>query len=158
APERRRSSRTVLRDAAHLRAEVRGVEMNGDAARLDQLDERIGDLLSQPLLHREAPRVEPDDPGQLGDADDLAPGDVRDMGGAVERERVVLAQRVKGDRPLEDHPARLSSVLGRERGQELRVAVVAGGGVVERSEKADRRLARPGVWRSMPKAVRISAA
>ena len=106
APERRHRARAVLLDAAHLRAQVRRLETDGDAARLDQLDERVGDLLAHPLLHREAARVEADESRQLRDADDLVARDVRDVRGAVERQRVMLAQRVERDRAFDDQTRR----------------------------------------------------
>src|SRR5207247_3805459 len=67
APERRHGARVLL-DASHLRAEVRRFELDGDAFGLDQLDQRVGDLLAEPLLHGEAARVEPHEAGQLRDA------------------------------------------------------------------------------------------
>src|SRR4029453_7542903 len=70
APERRRRSRVLL-DAAHLRAEVRGGQVNGDAARLDQLVQRVRDLFAQALLEGEPAREQTHQPSQLRDADDL---------------------------------------------------------------------------------------
>ena len=81
---------------------MRRLEVHGDAARRDELDERVGDLLPEPLLHGESARVEAHEPRQLRDAEDLAAGDVRDVRGAVERQRVVLAEREERDRPLDD--------------------------------------------------------
>ena len=57
---------------------------------------------------------------------------------------MVLAQGVEGDRPFEDEPGVRTGVLGRERGEQLRVAVVARGGVVERAQEAPGRLTRAG--------------
>src|SRR5205085_3856659 len=88
APERRHRARVLLPDTAHLRAQMGGLEVDGDAVRVDQLDERVGDLLAEPLLDGEAPRVELDEPGQLGDADDLVARDVGDVRVAEERQRV----------------------------------------------------------------------
>src|SRR6266853_398451 len=61
----------VLLDAPHLGAEMRGLEMHGDAARLDQLDERVGDLRAKTFLNGEAAREQPHEPCELRDADDL---------------------------------------------------------------------------------------
>ena len=105
APERRDRARVLL-DAAHLRAEVRRLEVDGDAARRDELDERVGDLLAEPLLHGEAPREQAHEPRQLRDADDPVAGDVADVRDAVERQRVVLAEALERDRPLDDLAAR----------------------------------------------------
>ena len=77
--------------------------MDGDAARLDQLAERVRDLLAEALLHREPAREEAHEPRQLRDPDDLLVGDVGEMGGARERERMVLAECRERDRPLDDH-------------------------------------------------------
>ena len=102
APERRHRPRALLLDAAHLRAQVRRLEPDGDAARADKLQQRVRDLLADPLLHGEAPRVETHEPGQFGDAEDLLAGDVGDVGGAVEGDGVVFAEGEKGDRALDD--------------------------------------------------------
>ena len=121
--------------------------MDGDAARLDQLVERVGDLLAEPLLHREAAREQAHQPGELRDADDLVAGDVADVRDAVERQRVVLAEAEERDRPLDDlagEPSTTLRRLARERGQQLLVAVVAGGRIVQRPEEPRRRLARAG--------------
>ena len=65
-------------------------------------------------------------------------GDVAEMHEAVEGQRVMLAQRVEGDRPLDhltDQTVRVASALGRERRQQLRIALVARGRVVERTQE-----------------------
>ncbi len=68
------------------------------------------------------------------------------MGVAVKRQRVVLAESIEGDRPLDDLPGRRGRVsrLGRERRHELLVALVAGGRVEQGLEEAPRRLPRAG--------------
>ena len=104
SPERR-GRPGVLLDAAHARAEVRGLEMNGDAVRSDEPGEGVRDLLAEPLLHGEAPREQPDDPRQLGEPDDLLARDVADVGAAVERKRVMFAQARERDRPSMICPA-----------------------------------------------------
>src|SRR5581483_12350590 len=78
APEGRRRPRLLL-DAAHLRAEVRRLEVDRDPAGVDQVDERVRDLLAQPLLDGEPPREQPDEARQLRDPDDLVAGDVADV-------------------------------------------------------------------------------
>ena len=50
----------MLLDAAHLRAEVRRLEPHGDTFGLDERDERVGYLLTEPLLDGEPAREEPD--------------------------------------------------------------------------------------------------
>ena len=121
--------------------------LHRDAARAGELPQSVGDLLGEPLLHREAPRVEPHEPRELRDAEDLVAGDVADVGAAVERQRMVLAQRVEADRALDDlrvAPLDALGPLGREERAQLRVAVVAGRRVEERLQEAPRRVARAG--------------
>src|SRR4029079_11549002 len=86
----------------HLRAEMRRLEPNGDAARSNEFFEQVCDLLAEALLHREAARVQADEPRQLRDADDLGPGDVPDVRNAEKGKRVVLAERMEDDRSLDD--------------------------------------------------------
>ena len=81
---------------------MRRVEVDGHAARLDQIDESIDDLLAESLLHRDPSREEPDDPRQLRDPDDPLAGHVADMRDPEEGQRMVLAESVDGDRALDD--------------------------------------------------------
>src|SRR5687768_14045035 len=53
APERRHRRR-VLFDAAHSRAQVRGLEVDGDTRWRDKRDQGVRDLLAEPFLNREA--------------------------------------------------------------------------------------------------------
>src|SRR4051812_50054923 len=99
--------------------------MHGNAARRDELDHRVGDLLAEPLLHREPPRIEADEARELRDAEDLAVGDVRDVRLAVERERMVLAEREERDRALTvwlGRPGEASRRPDREARRRLRAA------------------------------------
>ena len=66
---------------------MRGLEANGDATRLDELDERVRDLLADALLHGEAARVQTHKPRQLRNPDDFWTGDIADMSDAMERKR-----------------------------------------------------------------------
>jgi hypothetical protein len=137
-PERRHRARAFLLDAAHLRAQMNRLELYRDAARLHEVDEPVGDFLAEPFLHREPSRVEPDEPGQLGDAEDLVAGDIRQMCDTMERQRMVLAEGEERDRPLDDLTVPAVDVarsLGRESSAQLGV---------------------PGVSRSMPNAAKIS--
>src|SRR5207248_2687865 len=72
APERRHRAGAFLLDAAHLRAEMRSLDVHRDAARSHELEQSVRDLLAEALLHREAARIEPDESRQLRDAEDLA--------------------------------------------------------------------------------------
>src|SRR5690348_4992930 len=86
-------------------------------------------------------------PGQLGDADDLLVRDVAEEGVAVERQRVVLAQRVEVDRSLDDLAdvaVRTAVAFGRKRGEQLGVALITGRRLEQGVEVALRRLPRAG--------------
>jgi hypothetical protein len=128
----------VLLHAAHLRAQVNGCEMHSDAMRLQHALEQIDDLVPHPLLHREAPAKEPHHPRQLGDADDVVVRDVAHVGVPEERQRVVLAERMEGNRPFDDLARlaiRTTRALGGKGGDQLLVALVAGGGVEHRAQE-----------------------
>ena len=74
-----------------------------DAGRLEHVHDRVGDLVGEPLLHLEPAGEDVHDAGHLGEAEDLAVGDVGDVGPAEERQQVVLAQRVELDVAHHDH-------------------------------------------------------
>jgi hypothetical protein len=76
---------------------VLGLDDDADALGLELVAEPVGHLLGEPLLHLEVSGEALDDPGQLGQAEDAAAREVADVGGAVEGQEVVLAQRVEGD-------------------------------------------------------------
>ena len=76
-----------------------------DPLRVHLLDERVGNLRGQALLHLQAMRVELDQARELGDAAH-APrfvGNVGDVREAVERDHMVLAHREDGDVVHDDH-------------------------------------------------------
>ena len=76
--------------------------------------QRVGDLRGQPLLDLGAAGVDVDQPGQLGQAGDLAGvgRDVADVRDAAERDQVVLAGRVDLD-VLDQHHLVVAEVEGR---------------------------------------------
>src|SRR5581483_10609857 len=82
SPERGDRLRVLLAHAAHLRAEMLGLDMDCDAVWLHQRDERVRDLHAQAFLDREAAREQAHEPGQLRDADDLLVRDVSNVGGS----------------------------------------------------------------------------
>ena len=86
-------------NSAHVRAEVLRGEVHGDTARLHEPDERVRDLLPRPLLHGEPSGEETDEPRQLRDPDDALVGHVADVREPVERQRVMLAQRMERSGP-----------------------------------------------------------
>ena len=104
------------------------LEVDGDAVRLQDPRERLGDLFANPLLDGEPPSEEPHEAGQLGDADDVLVGDVADVRVAEERKGMVLAERIKGNGPfnhLADLAVGAAVALGGKGGHQLGVALVA---------------------------------
>src|SRR5258708_5743073 len=104
---------------------------------LPQAHQLLRRLHAHPLLHREAAREQANEPGQLGDADDLLMRDVADVRVAVERKRVVLAEREELDRALDDLAdvaVGAAAALGWKGGEELGVAFVPGSGVEQRAQ------------------------
>ena len=71
--------------------------------RLEVLLEALRDLPSHPLLDLQAPAVEFDQARHLAETDQASFRDVSDVHPAVEREQVVLAQRVHFDVLHHDH-------------------------------------------------------
>src|ERR1700682_4343027 len=82
----------LLLDAAHLHAEVIGLDDDADADRFHVFLQALRDLPCHPLLHLEAPAVQLDQARQLAQADQSALGDVADMHPAEEGQEVVLAE------------------------------------------------------------------
>src|SRR5439155_15990897 len=90
---------------------------------------------------------------QLADTDDPLVGDIPNVRLSHERECVVLTEREKGDRPLDDlgELAVCPAVtLGWEGRQQLGVAVVPVGGVEHRTQETARRLGGPGTIQVEP--------
>jgi hypothetical protein len=90
--------------------------------------ERVGDLLTEALLDREAVGEQAHQAGELGQAQDALVRDVAEVRGAVERQGVVLAQRVERDRPFDDLADKAvlgDATLGGEGGEELGIPVPA---------------------------------
>src|ERR1700682_6157023 len=82
----------LLFDAAHLHAEVIGLDDDADAHGFQVFLQALGDLPGHTLLHLEAPAVQLDQARQLAEADQAARGDVADMHPAEEGHEVVLAE------------------------------------------------------------------
>src|SRR5207237_5093274 len=80
-------------------------------------DQRVGDLRGGPFLYLRSLRVSVDEARELRQAGDPAvvAGDVRDVRAPVERNEVVLADRVERDVADEDHLV----VVGFERDDEV---------------------------------------
>src|SRR5262249_59463206 len=115
----------VLLDARHRRAHMCRLEPYGDAAPARELAQAVRDLLCEPLLHGEATCIEPHETCELRDAENFVAGDIADVGAAMERERVVLAQGVEADGALDDlrvTPLHAFRPFGREHSAQLRIA------------------------------------
>ena len=92
----------LLLDAAHHHAEVLRLDDDADAFCASLGHHRVRDLLGHALLYLKPPRVHVDYARELRDAKHLALGYVADRALAVERQHVVLAERVELD-VLQDH-------------------------------------------------------
>ena len=137
----------ALAHSPHLRAQVHRVQMHRDAVWLQHAHQLVRDLHPHALLDREPAREDPHEASQLGDADDLLVRDVADERVPVEGQGVVLAERVELDRPLDDLAdvaVRTAVALRGERCEHLGIALVARGGLEERTQVARRCFARPG--------------
>jgi hypothetical protein len=86
-------------DTAEGHAQVFGFEDHPDALGLELVVEPVGHLLGEPLLDLEASGEMRHDPGQLGQPEDPVPGEVSDVGHALEGKQVMLAKGVEGDVP-----------------------------------------------------------
>ena len=117
------------------------LQVDGHTVRSQHRVQTIGNLLADPLLNGEAPGELAHQSRQLGDPDDALVGDVADVGVPVERERMVLAERVELNRPF-DHLAeaavRAAAALGLEHRQQLGVTLVAGRRIEQRPHEAAR--------------------
>jgi len=93
----------LLFDAAHLHAEVVGLDHDGDADRLEVFLQALGDLPGHPLLHLQAAAVELYQARHLAETDQPAVRDVADVHPAEKRQQVMLAERVHLDVLHHDH-------------------------------------------------------
>src|SRR5256885_12361888 len=143
-PEGGPGGRLLLANAPHWHAKVGGVEVDRAPVGRENPIERVDALASQPLLHREAPGVQPDDTGELGKPDDALVRDIPDPGLAKEREVMMLTDGVERDRPLHDlADAAIGSLIAFcwKCRHQLGVAVISLGGVEERLDKTTWRFA-----------------
>jgi hypothetical protein len=102
----------LLLDAAHPHAEMLGLDHHPDALGLELLHEDIRELRGHPLLDLEAAREHVREARDLGDPDDLAARQIRDVDLPEERQEVMLAKRVEIDVLDDDH---LGVLFGEER-------------------------------------------
>src|SRR6185436_2514871 len=97
--------RPGLLHAAHFDAEVPRLDDHHGPQRIELLFETGDYLLGQPLLELRPFRVELQDAGELGQADDAFARDVGDMGMAVEGDEMMGAHGVEGNLLLHHHVA-----------------------------------------------------
>lgn len=125
--------------SAHLRAQMRRLQMDRNTVRLQDLLQRFGELTADALLHREPAGEQPHQPGQLGQPDYVLVRDVADIRLADEGQAVMLAEGKERDRPfdyLTDPAVRTAMALGLEGSYQLLVAFVPTGGVEEGTQEA----------------------
>ena len=94
--------------------------------RLQHLHDGVGNLVGEPLLNLQPTGEHLHDPGELGETDDLAVGDIGDVGAPEERQQVVLTQRVQLDVPHQDHAVVLLLEQGIAHRVHDRKAITAG--------------------------------
>src|SRR6478735_11051145 len=98
AVQRRRDGPSAgLLHSAERHAEVLGLDHDADAARLERFADPPRDLRREALLDLQAARVQVDDAAELRQPDDALAGQIADVRDAVERQEVVLAERVEAD-------------------------------------------------------------
>ncbi|GAA2794453.1 hypothetical protein GCM10010441_19650 [Kitasatospora paracochleata] len=97
--------RELMRTASAFLTEL------GEGFAAEVLLQPVGDLLGEPFLHLRAAGEVLDDPGELGQAEDPPSRQVADVGGADERQQVVLAHRAHRDGPGE-HQFVVSLLVG----------------------------------------------
>ena len=79
-----------------------GVEHDADALRREVIGPPAGDLGGQALLDLQAAGEQVDDAGELRQPQDALAGQVADVRDAVERQQVVLEERVERNRSRDD--------------------------------------------------------
>src|SRR6202022_2864757 len=87
----------LLLHAAHLHAEVIGLDDDAHPDRLEVFLQALGDLTRHPLLYLEPSAVELHEPGHLAEAHQAAVRNVSDVNSAVEGQQMMLAERVHLD-------------------------------------------------------------
>ena len=103
---------TLLLDTAHLHAHVLGLDYDHHSQGLKGFLYGFAYLQRHAFLHLQAMAVAVDHAGYLGEACDVAVGDVSHMGFAVEGYHVVLAEGVEVDVLDDDHLAVVFLELG----------------------------------------------
>jgi hypothetical protein len=94
---------------------VLGLDHHADPLWRQVILQPVGDLLGQPLLHLQITGEQLDHPRQLGQPEDPIARQVADVRDALERQHVVLAQRL--DRDVAGQHEFVVALVVRERGQ-----------------------------------------
>ena len=128
--------------AAHRHAQVRPLHHDRHAERRDLLEDGVGNLVREPLLHLQPAAEHLDEPRNLAQADHLVARNVGDVALAEKRQQMMLAQAVEVDVLDDDH---LAVVDGEQRVVDHRVDVrlVSAGEKLERLFDPLRRVDQP---------------
>ncbi len=131
--------RAGLVHAASRHAEVFGLEHHGNAFRIQDFLNRVGDLGRHLFLNLEALGVSIDNPRELRDADDAAARNIGDPGAADDRRHVMFAVALETDAAQHDHLVIAFDLLEGLLQDRLGVLVVAAEILFERARHAGRR-------------------
>src|SRR4051794_32373083 len=96
----------MLFDTTHHHAEMLCLDDDADTPRLEHVVDRRRDLFRHPLLDLKASGKHVDNPGDFAKAYNLPGWKIGDMGFAVKRQHVVLAEAEKLDIFDDHHPVR----------------------------------------------------
>src|SRR5579859_3699763 len=100
---RRHHRNSGLVHAARRHALMRRLDDDGNASRLQNVLDGVGDLRVHFLLHLEPARIRLDDARKLGNADHAVGGKIADMGAPDDRRQMVFAVRLEADVLQDDH-------------------------------------------------------
>jgi hypothetical protein len=93
SPDRRcRCQSSRLLDSPHDHAKVRALHDYGDTEGFDRFHNSVGNLACQSFLYLQALGVQFGNPGELGQTENLAVGNVSNMDATGKRDHVVFAQ------------------------------------------------------------------
>lgn len=100
-----------------------GLDHDDDAAGIELVDKAFGDLAREAFLQLEPARVYVHEPGELREAENARARQVRDVRVAMERQQVVLAERIERESRYGDD---LVVAVGSKGGQVHGLAVAGG--------------------------------
>src|SRR5687768_3146638 len=88
--------------ATHLHTQMPSFQVDSNPMWMKHGVQSICNLLTNPFLYRKTFGEKPYHPGELGNPDDVLMSNVAHISHAVERKGMMLTQRIKGDRSLND--------------------------------------------------------